>query len=94
MSSEHEHRSPAPSPCPCFKQQNLRALGIGLALYKENKILLYCPFLIPSCYLPLDSVLVKVKVLVAQLCPTFWNPMDGSLPGSSVHGILQARILE
>ena len=30
----------------------------------------------------------------AQLCPTLCNPMDCSLPGSSVHGILQARILE
>ena len=29
-----------------------------------------------------------------QLCPTLWDPMDCSLPGSSVHGILQARILE
>ena len=36
----------------------------------------------------------KVKVLVIQLYPTFCNPMDYSLPGSSVHGILQARILE
>ena len=27
-------------------------------------------------------------------CPTLCNPMDNSLPGSSVHGILQARILE
>ena len=37
---------------------------------------------------------MKVKVLVAQLCPTLWDHMDYSLPGSSVHGILQARILE
>ena len=29
-----------------------------------------------------------------QLCLTFCNPMDYSLPGSSFHGILQARILE
>ena len=29
-----------------------------------------------------------------QLCPTLFNSMDYSLPGSSVHGILQARILE
>ena len=36
----------------------------------------------------------KVKVLVAQSCPTLGNPMDCSLPGCSVHGILQARILE
>ena len=36
----------------------------------------------------------KVKVLVAKSCPTLCEPMDSSLPGSSVHGILQARILE
>ena len=29
-----------------------------------------------------------------QSCPTLCNPMDCSLPGSSVHGILQARTLE
>ena len=38
--------------------------------------------------------LEKVKVLVAQSCPILCNPMDCSLPGSSVHGILQAKILE
>ena len=37
---------------------------------------------------------IKVKVLVAQSCPILCDPMDYSLPGSSVHGILQARILE
>ena len=39
-------------------------------------------------------MLSEVKVLVAQLCLTFCDPMDYSLPGSSVQGILQARILE
>ena len=29
-----------------------------------------------------------------QSCPTLCDPVDGSLPGSSIHGILQARILE
>ena len=33
-------------------------------------------------------------VLVSQVCLTLWDPMDYSLPGSSVQGILQARILE
>ena len=37
---------------------------------------------------------VVVVVLVAQSCLTLCNPMDRSLPGSSVHGILQARILQ
>ena len=36
----------------------------------------------------------EVKVLVTQSCLTLFYPMDWSLPGSSVHGILQARILE
>ena len=36
----------------------------------------------------------SMKVKVAQLCPTLCDPMDYSLPASSVHGILQARILE
>ena len=34
------------------------------------------------------------SVFVAQSCPTLCDHMDCSLPGSSVHGILQARILE
>ena len=37
---------------------------------------------------------VKSKSEVAQLCLTLSYPMDWSLPGSSVHGILQARVLE
>ena len=36
----------------------------------------------------------KVKVLVAQLCPTLCYPTDCSPPGSTIHGYLQARILE
>ena len=38
--------------------------------------------------------MLKVKVLVTQLYLTLWEPMDYSSPGSSVHGILQATILE
>ena len=34
------------------------------------------------------------KVLVTQLCPTLCDPMDYGPPGSSVHGSLQARLLE
>ena len=37
---------------------------------------------------------VRVESLVAKSCLTLCNPMDCSLPGSSVHGILQARVLE
>ena len=35
-----------------------------------------------------------LRVSVAQSCPTLCSPVDCSPPGSSVHGILQARILE
>ena len=34
------------------------------------------------------------KVKVIRWCPTLCNPMDCSLPGSSIHGILQSRIFE
>ena len=67
------------------------------------------PTLSPVCLLPpshpplsppsLPSALAQapgqgVRVLVAQSCPTLCNPVDCSLPGSSVQGILQARVLE
>ena len=37
---------------------------------------------------------VKSESEVTELCPTLSDPMDCSLPGSSVHGIFQARVLE
>ena len=37
---------------------------------------------------------VKSESEVAESCPTLRDPMDCSLPGSSVHGIFQARVLE
>ena len=37
---------------------------------------------------------VKSESGVAQSCPTLRDPVDCSLPGSSVHGIFQARVLE
>ena len=37
---------------------------------------------------------MKKEIEVTQLCPTHCDPMDCSLPGSSIHGIFQARILE
>ena len=37
---------------------------------------------------------VKSESEVVQSCPTLSYPMDWSLPGSSVHGIFQARVLE
>ena len=37
---------------------------------------------------------VKSESEVAQSCPTLSDPMDCGLPGSSIHGIFQARVLE
>ena len=44
----------------------------------------------------LKSLLMKVKreSEIAQSCPTLIDPMDCSLPGASIHGIFQARVLE
>ena len=47
-----------------------------------------------GCYFLLQCVKVKSESEVAQLCPTLSDPMDCNLPGSSVHGIFQARVLE
>ena len=47
-----------------------------------------------GCHFLLQCMKVKSESEVAQSCPTFHNPMDCSLPGSSVHGIFQARVLE
>ena len=37
---------------------------------------------------------MKSESEVSQSCPTLSDPMDYSLPGSAIHGILQARVLE
>ena len=47
-----------------------------------------------GCHFLLQCVKVKSESEVAQSCLTLSDPMDCSLPGSSVHGIFQARVLE
>ena len=47
-----------------------------------------------GCHFLLQCVKVKSESEVAQSCPTLCDPMDCSLPGSSFHGISQARVLE
>ena len=47
-----------------------------------------------GCHFLLQCMQVKSESEVAQSCSTLRDPMDCSLPGSSVHGILQARVLE
>ena len=45
-----------------------------------------------GCHFLLQCMRVKSESEVAQSCPTLRDPMDCSLPGSSVHGIFQARV--
>ena len=47
-----------------------------------------------GCHFLLQSMQVKSQSEVIQLCLTLSDPMDCSLPGSSIHGIFQARVLE
>ena len=47
-----------------------------------------------GCHCLLQCMKVKSESEVAQSCPTLSNPMDRSFPGSSIHGIFQARVLE
>ena len=61
---------------------------------------LFCPWDSPGkntgvgCHFLLQCMRVKSESEVAQLCLTLRNPMDYSPPGSSIHGIFQARVLE
>ena len=71
----------------------LRPHGLGLAR-------LLCPWDSPGkktavgCYFLLQCMKMKSESEVAQSCSTLRDPMDCSPPGSSVHGIFQARVLE
>ena len=47
-----------------------------------------------GCHFLLQCIKVKSEREVGQSCPTLSNPMDCSLPGSAIHGIFQARVLE
>ena len=61
---------------------------------------LACPWDSPGkntgvgCHFLLQCMKVKRESEVTQLCLTLSDPMDCSLPGTSVHGIFQARVLE
>ena len=47
-----------------------------------------------GCHFLLQCMKVKSESEVTQSCPTLCDPMDCSLPGSSIHGIFQTRVLE
>ena len=68
--------------------------------HRQKPIRLHRPWDSPSknagvgCHFLLQCRKVKSESEVAQSCPTLSDPTDCSLPGSSVHGIFQARVLE
>ena len=68
--------------------------------HRQQPTRLPCPCNSPGkntgvgCHFLLQCMRVKSERELPQSCPTFRNPMDCSLPGSSVHGIFQARVLE
>ena len=68
--------------------------------HRQQLTRLLCPWNSPGkntgvgCHFLLQSMKVKSESEVAQWFPTLSDPMDCSLPGSSVHGIFQARVLE
>ena len=68
--------------------------------HNQQPTRLPCPWDSPGkntgvgCHFLLQCMKVKSESAVTQLCLTLSDPMDCSLPGSSVHGIFQARVLE
>ena len=79
----------------CFSRVQLT-----LRPHRRQPIRLHHPWDSPGkyigvgCHFFLQCMKVKSESEVALPCPTLSNPMDCSLPGSSVHGIFQARVLE
>ena len=68
--------------------------------HRRQPTRLPCPWDSPGkntgvgCHCLLQCMKVRGESEVAQSCPTLSNPMDYSLPGSSIHRIFQARVLE
>ena len=71
-----------------ISQSLLKLMSIESEMLSDHLILCCSLLLLPSIFPSIS------KVLVTQLSPILSNPMNCSLPGSSVHGIFQARIQE
>ena len=78
--------------CCCYEVASL------VRLHRRQPTRLPHPWDSPSkntgvgCHFLLQCMKVKRESEVSQLCPTLSDPMDCSLPGSSIHGIFQARV--
>ena len=84
--------------CCCCKVTSVVSNSVRPHRWQPTRLL--CPWYSPGkntgvgCHFLLQCMKVKSESEVAQSCPTLHDPMDCSLPGSSIHGIFQARVLE
>ena len=84
-----------PAHC-AFHCQQWQPVATSVSPLHGEKAVPFSGILLEQWFLHLSAHwnhLCELCVLVTQSCPTLCDPMDCSLPGSSVHGILQARIL-
>ena len=78
----------------------LSVMPDSVRLHRWQPTRLLCPWVSPGentgvgCQFLLQCMKVKSESEVAQSCPNLSDPMGCSLPGSSIHGIFQARVLE
>ena len=86
-------------PCCCCCCSVALVISDSVRPHRWQPTRLLCPWDSPGkntgvgCHFLLQCTKVKSESEVAQSCPTLSDPMDCSLPGSSVHGIFQARVL-
>ena len=102
--SRQEHWSGLPFPSPMHESEKWKGscsvVSDSLRPHGLQPTRLLCPWDFPGkstgvgCHCLLQCMQVKSESEVAQLCPTLRDPMDCSLPGSSIHRIFQARVLE
>ena len=84
----------------CCCRQVTSVVSDSVRPHRQQGTRLLCPWDSPGmntgvgCHFLLQCMKVKSENEVAQLCLTLRDPMDCSLPGFSVHGIFQARVLE
>ena len=84
--------------CCCCKVASV--VSDSVRPHRRQPTRLPCPWASPGkntavgCHFLLQCMKVKSESEVAQSCPTLSDSMDCSLPGSSIHGIFQARVLE
>ena len=86
--------------CCCCCCQVASVVSDSVQPHRRQPTRLLCPWDSPGkntgvgCHFLLQCMKMKSESEVAQSCPTLSDPMDCSLPGSSVRGIFQARVLQ